>query len=89
MKLNANPLAPRSNRLMPKSSEIKGWIRQIIGLDDDTHISLSELACRDEGCPDIETVAGIFETDKPIRTIRIHLPIAEITLEDVQEADSR
>jgi len=85
MKSFVNPLAPRSNRLQMKSAEIKVWARQLTGLPDDTPVSVVELACRDEGCPDIETVIGLMEADKPIRTIRLHLAIADVTYDVISD----
>ncbi|MEM8542115.1 MAG: nitrate reductase [Pseudomonadota bacterium] len=86
MKSFQNPLAPKTNRLQAKTVEIKDWVRQAFYLSDDTPITVAELACRDEGCPDIETVIGILHQDKPIQTLRIHLPLAEVTNADVLEA---
>ena len=81
-----NPLAPRSSRLMAKSTEIKAWVRALMDLPDGTPVSVVELACRDEGCPDIETVIGILEEGKPIRTLRVHAAMAEATRDAVAEA---
>jgi hypothetical protein len=81
-----NPLAPRTNRLQAKSAEIKAWVRQVLDLPEDTPVSVVELACRDEGCPDIETVIGIMEPGKPIRTIRIHETISEVTRQAIADS---
>lgn len=81
-----NPLAPKFTRLKAKSAEIKGWVREILVLPDETPITVSELACRDEGCPDIETVVGILEPGKPITTIRVHCAMSEVTKEHLTEA---
>jgi hypothetical protein len=81
----ANPLAPRRG-LPGKTREIKAWVREVFELDTDVVVSLTELACRDEGCPDVETVIGIMRPGEQIRTIRIHRPIAEIAREDLREA---
>lgn len=72
-----NPLAPRTNRLQVKSAEIKAWVRELLSLSEDTSVTVAELACRDEGCPDIETVIGVLEPGKPIRTFRVHTPLAD------------
>ena len=82
----ANPLARKTNRLQAKSAEIKGWVREALGLDPDTPVTVAELACRDEGCPDIETVIGILEPKKPIRTARVHSPMADVTEKAVSDA---
>lgn len=86
MKTFVNPLAPRSNRLQVKAAEIKAWARQLMDLPEDTPVSVVELACREEGCPDIETVIGLMQAGEPIRTIRIHMSMAEITCDAIAEA---
>ena len=78
----ANPFAPR--RALPeKSRQIKIWVRKLCKLNDEVVVSITELACRDDGCPDIETVIGIMRPGKKIETVRIHKPIAEVTREDI------
>ncbi|MEQ8481120.1 MAG: nitrate reductase [Hoeflea sp.] len=86
MKDFVNPLAPKTNRLQAKSTQIKGWVRQLLDLPEDTPVSVVELACRDEGCADIETVIGIMEAGKPIRTIRIHGAMAEVTRKAIDDS---
>jgi len=81
-----NPLAPKFGRLKEKSSEIKAWARELMNLPDDTPVTVAELACRDEGCPDIETVIGVLEPGKPIATFRIHTTMAEVTRASVADA---
>ncbi len=81
-----NPLAPKFGRLKTKSSEIKRWTRELMDLPEDTPITVAELACREDGCPDIETVIGVLEPDKPIATIRVHATMTEVTKADIAEA---
>ncbi|WP_201454858.1 nitrate reductase [Ahrensia marina] len=83
-----NPLAPKTNRLLAKSTEIKAWVRQLLELPPDTPLTVAELACRDEGCPDIETVIGIMRTGEPIQTIRVHMTMSEVTFDHLAEAVS-
>ena len=78
-----NPLAPKFGRLMNHSAQIKAWVREARDLPEDTPITVAELACRDEGCPDIETVIGILEVDKPIVTLRLHAKMTELSRDDV------
>ena len=80
-----NPLAPRRNQFQAKSIEIKTKVRELLGLPSDTPISIAELACMDEGCPDLETVIGVMEPGKPIATYKVHLPIADIVIDDLAE----
>lgn len=78
----ANPFAPR--RALPeKTRQIKAWLREFYGLDDTVVVSITELACRDEDCPNIEAVIGIMRPGEKIETVRFHRPIIEVTREDV------
>jgi hypothetical protein len=78
----ANPFAPR--RALPeKTRQIKAWVRALCGLDETVVVSVTELACRDEGCPDVETVIGIMRPGETIETVRVHCPVAEVTRDDL------
>lgn len=77
-----NPLAPR--RALPeKSRQIKAWVRETYGLDDEVAVSITELACLEDDCPDIETVIGIMRPGVKIEIIRIHKAIPDVDLEDI------
>lgn len=81
----ANPFAPR--RALPeKSRQIRAWVRELRRLDEDVVVSITELACRDEGCPDIETVIGIMRPGETIETVRVHGSIAEVTRDGLAAA---
>jgi hypothetical protein len=41
-------------------SAIKKWTRDILGLAEDDVITINELACRDPGCPLLETIIAVF-----------------------------
>jgi hypothetical protein len=77
-----NPLAPKRN-LPARTAEIKAWVRVQHDLPDDVVVAVTELACREEGCPDIETVIGIMRSGEKIETLRIHKPISKIDREDL------
>jgi len=84
IKALANPLAPRRG-VPDKTRRIKEWTREVLKLEPDVAVSVTELACRDEGCPDVETVVGVMRPGKPIETMRIHLPISDISKDDLNE----
>ncbi|MEH0070212.1 hypothetical protein V6L77_07525 [Pannonibacter sp. Pt2-lr] len=44
---------------------------------------MSELSCRDEGCPDVETVIGLLREGHPIEVLRLHMPLTEVNEADV------
>lgn len=78
----ANPLAPR--RALPeKVRQIKAWMRELRCLGDDVVLSVTELACREEGCPDIETVIGIMRSGQPVELVRVHKPLSEVVKDDL------
>ncbi|RWK56540.1 MAG: nitrate reductase [Mesorhizobium sp.] len=77
-------LAPRGLVLPEKTRQIKVWVRRTCGLDDDIVVSVTELACRKDGCPDIETVIGIMRPGEKIETIRVNKAIADVTSHDLR-----
>jgi hypothetical protein len=80
-----NPFAPRGHALPEKTRQIKVWVREARGLDDDIVVSVTELACRKNGCPDIETVIGIMRPGEKIETIRVNKAIADVTSQDLPQ----
>lgn len=79
----ANPFAPKSRGIPGRTADIKAWIRTAFSLSDDIVIVVSEIACREEDCPDIETVIGIMRPGEAIEALRIHKPVSEIAHDDI------
>ncbi|MBD2152314.1 hypothetical protein H6F44_19655 [Pseudanabaena sp. FACHB-1277] len=69
-----------------QSQQIKDWLNEILQIDHQTVISLSQLQCQDSGCPPIQTAIAIMTS--PHRVIRIHKPIPDITYADLVQAIS-
>jgi len=78
-----NPLAPKPR---VDTGAIKGWTRAALALADDVPVSVSQAACREAGCPDVETVIGIMRPGFNFTTYRIPMPVAEVTEADVHRA---
>jgi hypothetical protein len=57
---------------------IKQVARTTLRLPEAVGVSVSELACRETGCPDIETVVAIFLAGERPRVFRFHKAIIEI-----------
>jgi hypothetical protein len=55
------PSDPTRGPAPAHSLTIKKWTREILRLDDDAVVTVSELACADPGCPLIETVIAVFD----------------------------
>lgn len=64
---------------------VKHWIREALGLDGGVGVMVRQLACREPGCPPIETVvAALHEGGTLSRTV--HRPVADVTYDDVYAA---
>lgn len=66
------------------SSRIKQWALELLAVDDDASILVTELACTEPGCPPLETVIAILST-RGNRQFKLHRGMAEVTREDVQQ----
>jgi hypothetical protein len=69
----------------PKSNpaalqQLKTWVYDLLKLDPDVPISVSQLQCKESGCPPIETVITILSL--PVQQYKIHK-----ALNDIEEVD--
>ena len=60
--------------------QIKIWVYGLLRLDSDVSISVSQLQCKEPGCPPIETVITILS--QPAQQYKIHKP-----LDDIEQVD--
>ncbi len=82
--MNIN-LFPSKPKVTPEQSQqIKDWIYQVLQINSNTTISLSQLQCQDPNCPPIQTAIAIMTS--PHRVIRIHKAVPDITYGDVVAA---
>jgi hypothetical protein len=66
--------------------QLKLQTQKLLGLPDDVTISVTELSCREPGCPDVETVVAILrEAEKPT-IARIHKTIPDVTPDELKAA---
>lgn len=66
------------------TARLKIWVGTLMGLSDQDTIMLAELACRDDGCPDVETVITVIRADRRRFELRFPGEMAEVTEADVQ-----
>ena len=64
-----------------KIKQIKNWTYQVLNLDSEIPISISQLQCHEPDCPPIETVIAIMTS--PPQQYKIHKSISEITKIDI------
>jgi hypothetical protein len=82
-----NPLARRRVPGYPEAIDrLKAATREQLHLSDDVVVSVTELACREPGCPDVETIVAILTADKKPRTVRFHKRIVEIDQSELAAA---
>jgi hypothetical protein len=60
--------------------QLKTWIYDLLKLDPEVSISVSQLQCTEPGCPPIETVITILS--QPAQQFKIHKALDEIELVD-------
>ena len=70
----------------PKSNpaalqQLKTWVYDLLKLDPDVSISVSQLQCKEPGCPPIETVITILS--QPAQQYKIHKALDDIEPVDV------
>lgn len=71
-----------SNKISPTQlQQLKSWVYQVLSLDTQTPVSISQLTCTEPGCAPLETVIAVMT--QPPQTYKIHQPAADIGEEDV------
>ena len=65
---------------------LKNWIYQALAIPSDIPISISQLSCKEPGCPPVETVISVLKT--PQEVYKIHKKIADIEYEDICQLKS-
>lgn len=69
---------------MDQADRIKAWVRAVFHLNDETTIMVTELACREPGCPPIETVIALLKGPGDTRQYKIHKTADEIDVADIE-----
>ncbi|MCQ4084464.1 hypothetical protein NGB36_28790 [Streptomyces sp. RB6PN25] len=78
------PIGVRPSGLPPQFTELKGSVRRLLGLDDDTAVVIRQLACAEPGCPPLGTVIAVLPMDGPARRWTLHRPADAITEDDLR-----
>ena len=78
----------------PKTSldmvrKIKGTLEKALSLPDSATISITELACSEEGCPPIETVVALLQAGSNPLQHKFHKPAGEFKAADLVEVSVR
>ena len=79
MLINTSPRRPNRERIR----QIKEALRATLSLPDDTTVTVTELACLEEGCAPIETVVALLRPDAPPLQHKLHKPSDAVDAEDL------
>lgn len=66
--------------------QIRSWVRNIVPLDAEDTVSITELACTEPGCPPKETVIVVMRVSGVWDKLRIHRAMPDVTETDVLHA---
>ena len=81
MLINTSPRSPNRQRVR----HIKEALRVALSLPDGTTVTVTELACLEEGCPPIETVVGLLRPDAPPLQHKLHKTTDTLDAEDLAQ----
>ena len=79
MLINTSPRRPNRER----ARHIKEALRAALSLPDGTTVTVTELACLEEGCAPIETVVALLRPDAPPLQHKLHKPTDAVDAEDL------
>ena len=68
-----------------QADRIKSWSRSAWALSEETTVMVTELECREPGCPPIETVIALLEGPGKTTQFKIHKTDGDVTQRDVEE----
>lgn len=68
-----------------QADRIKAWTRGVFHVSDETTVMVTELECREPGCPPIETVIALLKGPGNTQQYKIHKTADEVGLSDLEE----
>ena len=79
MLINTSPRRPDLERVR----RIKEALRNALSLSEDATVTVTELACLEEGCAPVETVVGLLRPDTPPQQHKLHKPMHAVDADDL------
>jgi hypothetical protein len=65
---------------------VKGYVFAALGSNPDIGISVSEIICRDPGCPGTETIILVMPPGRKTAACKVSKVMADVTDDDVRDA---
>ena len=81
MLISTSPRRPN----LEQARRIKKALREALGLSDDMTITVTELACLEEGCAPVETAIGVLRPDAPQLQCKLHKPMDAVDAGDLAQ----
>ncbi|NNM74267.1 hypothetical protein [Enterovirga aerilata] len=69
-----------------RRSAFKERVSRIAGLTDADAVTVSEIACRDPGCADVETIILLMRRGEPTQAVKLGTPVDEVTDDAIEAA---
>jgi hypothetical protein len=69
-----------------RAAAIKQMTREILGLDEETAISVSEIQCGDTACPGTETVILVMQPGVKTKAYKVLAPLLGVERAAVEQA---
>ena len=79
MLINTSPRRPDRERVR----QIKEALRKVLNLSEEATVTVTELACLEEGCAPIETVVALLRPEAPPLQHKLHKPTQAVDAEDL------
>ena len=79
MLISTSPRYPN----VEQARRIKKALREALSLSDDMTVTVTELACLEEGCAPVETAIGLLRPDAPQLQCKLHKPMDAVGAKDL------
>ena len=77
--------SPPRHPNLERARRIKKALREALRLSDDVTVTVTELACLEEGCPPVETAIGVLRPDAPQLQCKLHKPMDAVDAGDLAQ----
>jgi len=68
------------------AARVRGWAEDALARPAGLVVGVTQLACREEGCPPLETCISLHWDGRPSVAVTIHAAVAELDQDDVVQA---
>ena len=76
--------AKRNPEKERRSSQIKSRVVDLLQLDQEATVMVTELNCHDDECPEVETVIAVFRPGHQKLQVKLHSGIEEVADEEIE-----